>query len=66
MNEGAHCVWKLARNRLCVATTLLVSIENNTVFIHSSTDSLRLSAILCKVAHEQEQRDTSVLGKSTN
>jgi hypothetical protein len=29
-----------------------------------STDSLPLSAILCKLAHEQEQRDTSALWKS--
>jgi hypothetical protein len=28
--------------------------------------SLPLSAILCKLAHEQEQRDTSALGKSKN
>jgi hypothetical protein len=28
--------------------------------------SLPLSAILCKLAHEQEQRDTSALGKNKN
>jgi hypothetical protein len=28
--------------------------------------SLPLSAILCKLAHEQEQHDTSALGKSKN
>jgi hypothetical protein len=31
-----------------------------------SIDSLPLSAILCILAHEQEQRDTSALGKSKN
>jgi hypothetical protein len=31
-----------------------------------STGSLPLSAILYKLAHEQEQRDTSTLGKSKN
>jgi hypothetical protein len=31
-----------------------------------STDSFPLSAILCKLDYEQEQRDTSALGKSKN
>jgi hypothetical protein len=31
-----------------------------------STASLPLSAILCKLAHEQQQNDTSTLGESKN
>jgi hypothetical protein len=38
---------------------------NNVVFMRS-TDSLRLSAILYKLVHEQEQHDTSLLKKSKN
>jgi hypothetical protein len=53
-------------NCICVTTTLLVSVKNNTVFMHCSTDSLPLSAIWCKLAHERAQHDTSVLGKSKN
>jgi hypothetical protein len=39
---------------------------STTAFMCCSTDSLPLSAILCKLAHEQEQRDTSALRKSKN
>jgi hypothetical protein len=42
------------------------SVKGNTVFMHYSTDSLPLSAILCKLAHKQEQHDTSALGKGKN
>jgi hypothetical protein len=48
-----------------VTTALLVSVKNN-VFMYCSTDSLALSGIFCKMAHEQEQRDASALGKSKN
>jgi hypothetical protein len=34
--------------------------------MHCSTDSLPLSAVLYKMVHEQEQCDTSALGKSKN
>jgi hypothetical protein len=53
-------------NGHCVTTALLVSVKVNIVFMCCSIDSLPLSAILCKLAHEQEQRDTSALGKSKN
>jgi hypothetical protein len=29
LNEGTNRVWKRARNRLCLTTTLLVSVKNN-------------------------------------
>jgi hypothetical protein len=45
---------------------LLVSVKDNAVFMRCSTDGLPLSAILCKLAHEQEQRKTSALGNSKN
>jgi hypothetical protein len=62
LNEGANRVWKRARNRFCVTRTLLVSVKSNVVFIRCGL----LSVILGKMPHEQEQRDTSVLGKSKN
>jgi hypothetical protein len=37
LNEGAHCVSKWAWNCLCVTTTLLVSVRNNTGFMYCST-----------------------------
>jgi hypothetical protein len=46
--------------------TLLVAVKNNTVFMHCCTDRLPLSAIVCKVVHEQEQRATNALRKSKN
>jgi hypothetical protein len=41
---------------------LFVSVRKNAVFMRC----VPLSAILCKLAHEQEQRDTSAIGKSKN
>jgi hypothetical protein len=66
LNEDAYRVWKWAQNCLCVTTTLLVSRKNNTVFMRCSTKSSHLSAILCTLAHEHKQHDTSALGKSKN
>jgi hypothetical protein len=57
---------KMGTNHPCVTTTLLVSVKNNTVFMCCSTDSLPLFAIMCKLAHEQEQHNTSMFGRSKN
>jgi hypothetical protein len=40
------------------------TVKNNNLML--STNTFPLSAILYKLAHEQEQRDTSALGKSKN
>jgi hypothetical protein len=41
--EGAYLIWKWAWNRLCETKTFLVSVNNNTVFMRSSTDSFFIS-----------------------
>jgi hypothetical protein len=50
----------------CVTTMFLGSIKSNAVLMRCSKYGLPSSAILCKLAHAQEQRDTSTLGKSKN
>jgi hypothetical protein len=63
LNEGNIAFEIGTKPPLCGHNTSGFNKEHR-CFMRCSTDSLPFSAILCKLAHEQEQRDTSALGKN--